>query len=419
MVGREDDPSDEGVVRRSRNAYAAWVLVAAVASSALVSAIDGDPLWAGLCATALAVSLLPVGTYRRPTVMLPWEVLLFAAVPLASVPFGSFLPRSVATFLAVAALALVLAVEFDTFTAVEFSSSFAVVFVVTATMAVAGLWAVVQWTADRVLGTQTLSGLNAVMWALLAATAAGVGAGLVFAAYFRRVDTGRFGFDAGGRRDRPENTTAVEPTEGWGNLSDSSQKRVVRAFQLLLVGVLVIGLVETSGGIVVNAAIALALTTLPGVLERNLRLPIDTRLTLWIVVPVFLHAVGTLGLYQSFGLWDQLTHALSSSLVAAAGYTTVRALDVHADSVYLPRKFMVVFILLFTLAFGVLWELLEFGLDGLAAATGTQSILAQYSLSNTMLDLVFDSVGGLVVAVWGGAHLSKVSHALAGQLESE
>ncbi|MGA9401115.1 hypothetical protein, partial [Haladaptatus sp.] len=165
-------------------------------------------------------------------------------------------------------------------------------------------------------------------------------------------------------------------------------------------------------------ALAFALMELPAVLERDYHLPVDTGLTLWIVVPVFLHAIGTVGLYESVGLWDQLTHTLSSSLVAAAGYTTVRALDVHADSIYLPRKFMLLFILLFTLAFGVLWELLEFGLGGLATMSGTGSVLSQYSLENTMLDLVFDTVGGIIVAVWGATHLSNVSDAVAARLDA-
>nr|WP_223301900.1 hypothetical protein [Haladaptatus sp. R4] len=193
---------------------------------------------------------------------------------------------------------------------------------------------------------------------------------------------------------------------------------LVRSLQVVLVGVLAYGLYRANVGIVVNTAVALALMELPAVLERDYHLPVDTGLTLWIVVPVFLHAVGTVGLYESVGLWDQLTHTLSSSLVAAAGYTTVRALDVHADSIYLPRKFMLLFILLFTLAFGVLWELLEFGLGGLATMTGTGSVLSQYSLENTMLDLMFDTVGGVIVAVWGATHLSNVSDAVAARLDA-
>ncbi|WP_049972445.1 hypothetical protein [Haladaptatus cibarius] len=406
--------TDGNATQRNRNALLAWILVASMAVAVLASALRGDYLWAGFGVASILLALIPVFAFRRSTAMVPWESLLAVALGLISVPVGSLLPRSIATFVAVAGLALVVAVELDSFTAVELSPFFAVLFVVVATMASAGLWAVVQWTADGMLGTQNLSSLNDVMWSLLAATGAGIVAGVLFAVYFRRADTARFGFRPADGRARTEDTTAVGATEGW-NLSETRQRQVVRAFQLVLVGVLLFGLFEVNVGIIVNTAVALALTEVPALLERNYGLPMDTRLTLWIVVPVFLHAIGTVGLYQSIGLWDQLTHALSSSVVAAAGYTVVRALDVHADSIYLPKEFMFVFILLFTLAFGVLWELLEFGLDGVASMTGTESVLAQYSLGNTMLDLVFDTVGGVVVALWGARYLSHVSDALASE----
>ncbi len=408
----EEESTDGESIRQHRNALIAWFLVAAMGVAVVASVLRGDYLWAGFGIASLLLALLPVAVFRRPTAMVPWESLLAVAIGVFSVPFGLVLPRSAATFSAVAGLALVLAVEFDAFTELELSPFFAVLFVVVTTMASAGLWAVAQWVADRTLATQNLPSLSGVMWSLFVATCVGVVGGLVFALYFRRVDTARFGFRTDDGRKRRPGKIAIGATEGW-NLSETRQRQVVRGFQLALVGVLLFGLYRGNVGILVNTTVALVLMELPALLERNYGLPMDTRLTLWIVVPVFLHAIGTVGLYQSIGLWDQLTHALSSSLVAAAGYTTVRALDVHADSIYLPKEFMFVFILLFTLAFGVLWELLEFGLDGVASMTGTQSILAQYSLDNTMFDLVFDTVGGVVVAIWGARYLSHVADAIA------
>ncbi|WP_135827163.1 hypothetical protein [Halorussus ruber] len=419
----------DGIVARRRNAVATWVLLACIGVAALVSTSRGDFLWTGLGLASIAIAAVPVAAYRRWSATLPWEVSLFVAVPYVLESFDLLLPRSVAAFLVVPALALAVAVEFDTFTVVEMSPGFAVLFVVTTTMAAAGAWAVVQWTVDLALGTSNLRGLYWVMWSLTAATGVGVFAGLLFTVYFRRVDRERLGFWTG--RERKSSATESSASKGdadsadadsaddWLGLSDRDQRRVVRAFQLALVGVLAVGLYELNVGVVVNALVALAVMELPGLLERDFGLPIDARLTLWIVIPVFLHAIGSLGLYGMFGLWDNLTHALSSSLVAAAGYATVRAFDVHDPLVYLPRKFVAGFILIFTLAFGVLWELLEFGLDGMASMTGTESVLAQVSLANTMSDLVFDLVGGVLVAVWGGAYLSGVSKSLADKLASE
>ena len=420
---------DEGFEPRRRNALLAWTLVACIAAATANSIFEGDLLWAGLGAATIAIVLVPVVAYRLPTAMLPWEVLLFATVPLISESFDVLLPRSVATFLVVPALALAVAVEFDAFTSVEMSPGFAVTFVVTSTMATAGAWGVVKWVADLVLGTQSLGNLPDTMWTMVAATGTGVVTGAIFAAYLRRVSETRLGFRTGRSRiqsDRARTGSGTgttefprEATESRLRLSERDRRLVVRALQVALVGVIVVGLYQRSVSTVINAAVALALMELPAVLERNLELPLDFRLTLWLVVPVFLHALGSMGLYAAVGVWDNLTHALSSSLVAAAGYTTVRALDVHYDGVYLPGKFVAAFLLIFTLAFGVFWEILEFAIDGAATMTGTDSVLAQHGLDNTMLDLVFDAVGALVVAVWGSAHLSRVSDTLAERMADQ
>ena len=415
---RSTDP-DQGIESRRTNALLAWVLIACIAIAAANSLNQGDLLWMGLSVASIGIVLVPVAAYRSTTAMLPWEVLLFAAVPLVSESFGILLPRPIATFLVVPALALAVAVEFDAFTPVEMSPGFAVMFVVTSTMATAGAWAVVKWVADLALGTQSLGTLSETMWTMVAATGTGLVTGAIFAGYLRRISAERLGFQTGRPRTGSGTGTTEFPeeaTEGWLHLSEHQRRLVVRAFQGVLAVVFLVGLYQRSISTVVNATIALALMGLPGLLERNLRLHIDTRLTLWIVVPVFLHVLGSMGLYAAIGVWDNLTHFLSSSLVAAAGYTTVRALDVHYDGVYLPGKFVAAFLLIFTLAFGVFWELLEFAIDGLATMTGTDSVLAQHGLANTMLDLVFDTIGAVVVAVWGSAHLHRVSASLADRM---
>jgi hypothetical protein len=207
-------------------------------------------------------------------------------------------------------------------------------------------------------------------------------------------------------------------------LAPDTQRRLTRAMQVVLVGLVFIGLDRGNVGIIANSAIALGVTYLPATLERDYRIPMDARLTLWITTAVFLHALGTVGLpgsqlsfYQSVWWWDHLTHALSSSVVAAAGYATVRAIDLHSEQVTLPPRFIFVFILLFVVAFGVLWEVLEFAVGGLGSVFGGATILTQYGLEDTLLDLVFDIIGGLVVAVWGSAYLSDVVGALVRHLE--
>jgi len=206
--------------------------------------------------------------------------------------------------------------------------------------------------------------------------------------------------------------------------SKRRQRQLSYLMEVSLVGLLFIGIEEQNVGIIVNVGVCLAVTQLPPILERDYELPMDPRLTLWITGAAFLHGLGVVGIpglmesnfYSGTEWWDHLTHALSSSVVAAAGYATVRAIDEHSEKVFLPPKFIAVIILLFVLAFGVVWELLEFAIGLAAAQFGTASVLTQYGVYDTLWDLVYNSLGGVIVALWGGIYLTDLSKALSERL---
>ena len=120
------------------NAGLAWLLVGAIAVVVVESLLDGDQLWAGFAAFVAAVALVPAAAYRDWSVMLPWEVLVLAALPIFGRALATLVFTSrVATYLSVAALALILAVELHVFTPVEMTPWFAVLFVVIATVGAA------------------------------------------------------------------------------------------------------------------------------------------------------------------------------------------------------------------------------------------------------------------------------------------
>jgi hypothetical protein len=238
-----------------RNAVLSWLLLAFVAVTAVESFLDGDLLWVVFPAVVLALALVPPALYRKPTVMLPWEVLALCSLPVGGRALATtVLTTNLATYLSVAALALVVAVELDVFTLVRMPPWFAVLFVVLATMATAGVWALVQWTADLSLGTTFLypepldrptwvarGGLadallwtaavvlsqasvpvpeaveatahDELMWDFVAATVAGVAAGAVFEFYFRRRTRGERRLPVA-VRDAVEDDPAVENPRG-------------------------------------------------------------------------------------------------------------------------------------------------------------------------------------------------------------
>jgi hypothetical protein len=171
---------------RRLNAGLAWLLVGLVAAVAVGSVLIGDLLWAGFAAGVAALALLPAVVYRSPGAMLPWEVLVLAALPIVGYAFGNEEVSDFAMYLSVAALALIVTLELQLLTAVEMNTGFAVFFVVIATMATAGIWGVTRWVADIYLGTGFLSTPNALMWEFVASTTAGAAASVAFEFYFRR-----------------------------------------------------------------------------------------------------------------------------------------------------------------------------------------------------------------------------------------
>jgi hypothetical protein len=189
-----------------RNALLGWTLVAFVVGVAAANLATGNVLWAGFAAAVTVLAVVPPVRYRDATAMLPFEVLLLAALPLLARTVAELatLRGDVAGYLSVAALALIIAVELHLLTPVRMTYRFAVAFVVVATMATAGLWAVVRFGADVFLGTTLVlppGGLGAseealanaehrLMVEFVASFIAGVVAGVVFDLYFRRRQRG-------------------------------------------------------------------------------------------------------------------------------------------------------------------------------------------------------------------------------------
>ncbi len=191
------------------NAVLSWLLVAIVVLAAIEEVVLGDWLWTVFALAVAAVAVLPPLTHRRWLVMLPWEVLLLAALPvlgrtalfrglvndlvLATMPavqeFLSTSPvSSTAAYVSVAAFALIVVVELHVFTPVKLTSGFAVLTVVVLTLAAAGVWAVVRWLAHIYIGTGFYTELDPLMLEFVYSAAAGILAGITFEAYFRRQD---------------------------------------------------------------------------------------------------------------------------------------------------------------------------------------------------------------------------------------
>ena len=175
------------------NATIAWFLVALLGIVVVESVVDVDRLWIVFTMATAVIVLVPPVAHREWRMMLPWELLSLALLPIwVRALFGGEL-GTFGYYLSVAGLALLVTVELHMFTSVRLTHWFAVLLVVLTTLASVAAWSVVRWLLDQQFGTQFLIGPEttqeaanaALMGEFLWVTLAGLAAGVLFDAYFR------------------------------------------------------------------------------------------------------------------------------------------------------------------------------------------------------------------------------------------
>ncbi len=191
-------------------------------------------------------------------------------------------------------------------------------------------------------------------------------------------------------------------------LSESHERIIVRLLQLGLVCLAAYGLVTGRFGMVANGLSALAVTCLPALVRREYGYTMDVSLVLWITIAIVLHVVGSLGLYSNFSWYDEITHTVSATVIAGVGYAGFRAFELHSSELDVPSAFRAVFVVVFVLAFGVIWEVFEFGAVGLARTLGFDSPVTVYGVDDIVTDFVFNGVGAVLVALWGTRYTGGV-----------
>jgi uncharacterized membrane protein YjdF len=147
---------------------------------------------------------------------------------------------------------------------------------------------------------------------------------------------------------------------------------------------------------VFGAGVGLLLTFLPMILERNYHITLPWILEVLIVFALFLHiGGGVLSMYYTIPLYDKFAHFVSSFLVAFISFAAIYILDEYWDGLHMDRRAMAFVVIVTTMAFGVVWEFIEWGSD---LVFGTHE---QWGLVDTMTDLLVDTVGGILMALFG------------------
>lgn len=213
----------------------------------------------------------------------------------------------------------------------------------------------------------------------------------------------------------PGRSRAVEST----SLSATALRAGTRTIQLLLAGITGYTALAGDVGYFVNTALMLALALIPDFVRYRYDVPRQPAVAFLVATAPFLHAVGALGPYRRVPAFDQVAHAVSAVLVAGLGYVVVRVVDAEYDDVVIPPPLTAVFVLVFATAFGVAWEILEFATGLFSAVVGGEPLLAQYGPQDVVLDLLFNTLGAVVVAVWGTSYFDGLRRVLVRRLGDE
>lgn len=189
--------------------------------------------------------------------------------------------------------------------------------------------------------------------------------------------------------------------------SDRLQRLAARAMQVVLLALFVYTLVTVKLGLALGVGFGLVVTLLPALVRREYNYSMNPLLALWITLSVFIHTIGSLGPYEWFGWYDSVAHTVSAVLIAGIGYVTLRTFEEHSAEIDVPGEFRAVFIVVFVLAAGVFWELLEFASGALATALGADEPLAVKGVDDIVNDLVYNTLGAVLLAAFGTGYLDR------------
>lgn len=149
----------------------------------------------------------------------------------------------------------------------------------------------------------------------------------------------------------------------------------------------------------------IAITMLPVLFARRLRIYIPSQLQLLAIAFVFasLFLGEVRGYYTRFWWWDIALHASSGFLLGILGFVLVHVMN-EAERIDMHMKpgFVAFFAFVFAVAVGALWEIFEFSMDYFFGMNMQKAMLGDPSgLTDTMWDLIVDTLGALVIAVLG------------------
>lgn len=155
----------------------------------------------------------------------------------------------------------------------------------------------------------------------------------------------------------------------------------------------------------------MAVTLAPAVFRRAM--PLDIPSEIQIVAVLFVFATLFLGevrgYYERFWWWDATLHTMSGLLLGMLGFLFVYALNEnrHVD-LHMRPSFVALFAFFFAVGIGGIWEIFEFAMDEWFGTNMQPATAGDPSgLTDTIQDLIVDTVGAAVVSLAGWRYLAR------------
>lgn len=141
-----------------------------------------------------------------------------------------------------------------------------------------------------------------------------------------------------------------------------------------------------------------ALMSLPSIIRKRYRVffpfAIDFGMVTFIFISLFLGGIDDF--YGFIPHWDKLVHFQSGLLLSGTGFVVIYLLNESEQTpIDLTPGFLALFAIVFSLAIGAVWEILEFTGDGIFGSHW------QANNHDTMWDLIADFGGAIAFSVAG------------------
>jgi len=158
--------------------------------------------------------------------------------------------------------------------------------------------------------------------------------------------------------------------------------------------------------------VAIMATTLGPELFRR-QFPVRVPPEFQVLAILFIFAALFLGevrdYYGRLWWWDLALHASAGLLLGMLGFLLIYLLneDERVD-LHMRPSFMALFSYCFAIAVGTVWEIFEFAMDQIFGTIMQKPMMGDPSgLTDTMWDLIVNSLGALVVCIWGWLYLKR------------